>query len=397
MPWLKYIERFHDVIYMAYRLAVLASHPIQYQAPLFRVLSRRVDLKVFFAHRQSDAGQAAAGFDVSFDWDVDLYSSYKYEYLNNIASQPGVDRFSGVDTPDIKVHLIETRFDALLVMGWHLKSYIQGIIAAKKLGLPVLVRGDSQLATSRTVFKRMGKRLIYPLLLRSFDAALFVGKNSRDYYRYYGYPSERLFFSPHCVDNAWFAQRATIESRFELRRRLGIANDEKVLLFAGKLQPLKRPLDLLEAAANLRRNGKNVRVLIAGSGLLERSLNIYAMEQEIPINLLGFQNQTEMPAVYAAADVLVLPSSSETWGLVVNEALACGTPVVLSDACGCAPDLVADGSTGAVYPVGDVNALADGLARLLDRPPLLHNIIAKSQEYSLEHAADGLCDALAFL
>ena len=171
-----------------------------------------------------------------------------------------------------------------------------------------------------------------------------------------------------------------------------------MLLFAGKLQPFKRPLDLVDAAAELHRRGKPVQVLVAGAGELEGDLFRRAAKCGVPLHLLGFQNQSQMPAAYAAADILVLPSDGrETWGLVANEALACGRPVLVSDACGCAPDLAADGRSGAVFPVGDVSALADSLARLVDQLPSADAIAARVREYSLERAADGLCEALAFV
>jgi glycosyltransferase involved in cell wall biosynthesis len=261
-----------------------------------------------------------------------------------------------------------------------------------------MVRGDSHLATPRSAIKRLGKRLLYPWLLKQFDTVLYVGKRSRAYYEHYDYPAERLFFSPHCVDNAFFADRATPAVGNELRKRIGIAVSDRVLLFAGKLVPFKRPLDLVNAAAELCQRDRPVHILVAGAGELEGDLTRRSVERGVPLYHLGFQNQSEMPAAYAAADVLVLPSDGrETWGLVVNEALACGRPVMVSDACGCAPDLVADGRAGAVFPMGDVCTLANGLEQLLERPPGRDDIAAKAHDYSLERAMDGLCEALDFL
>ena len=163
------------------RLAVLTSHPIQYYAPLFRELSRDLDIHVFFAHKASPAEQAAAGFGQAFDWDVDLLAGYAHTFLQNVAKRPGTGHFSGCDTPGVGAELRNGRFDALLVLGWHLKSFVQGIAAAKRLGLPVLVRGDSHLGTPRSHLKTMVKRLAYPPLLRVFDGALYVGRRSRAY------------------------------------------------------------------------------------------------------------------------------------------------------------------------------------------------------------------------
>ena len=113
-------------------LAILASHPIQYQAPLFRALAERVDLDVFFAHRASRKDQARAGYGVEFEWDMDLLSGYRHEFLANVSKKPGVDHFFGCDTPEISARIASGRFDAVLVMGWHLKSMWQAILAARR-------------------------------------------------------------------------------------------------------------------------------------------------------------------------------------------------------------------------------------------------------------------------
>jgi len=378
------------------RLAFVTSHPIQYYAPLFRALSRRLDLVVFFAHRTTASDQAKAGFGVEFEWDVSLLSGYAHQFLRNVATRPALDRFSGCDTPEIGERLREGRFDCVLVQGWYLKSFLQAVLAAKLQRLPVLARGDSHLNTPRSVLKRTVKAAVYPPFLRLFDAALYVGESSLAYWRHYGYPASRLFYSPHCVDAAWFAARATAEARAELRTRLGIGSEAKVALFAGKLVPLKRPMDVVAAAALLKATGREPCLLVAGAGLLEREMSAAARAAGISINMLGFCNQTEMPKAYAAADVLIL-SSDETWGLVANEALACGRPVILSEAVGSAPDLAADGSVGRVFPAGNVGALAEAIADLLDNPPSPAAIAAKSAAFSLERATEGIMRAACFV
>lgn len=380
------------------KLAVLSSHPVQYYAPLFRELTGRMDLHVFYAHLATAQQQANAGFGTAFDWDVDLTSGYRHSFLENRARHPGTDHFFGCDTPEIGSRLREGGFDGLLVLGWHLKSLLQGALAARRLSLPVMVRGDSQLGTARSPAKRLVKAAAYPGFLRLFDAALYVGQRSMGYYRHYGYPQERLFFSPHCVDTARFAREAEAADRPQDRRRLGIAPDAFVALFAGKLIERKRPLDLIAAIAECRRRGLKAEVMVAGSGALETALRAKAEESGVPVHFLGFTNQSRMPAAYAAADCLVLPSDGlETWGLVANEALASGRPIVVSDACGCAADLAADGRAGRSYPLGDVEALAAALGALHGDMPARTEIENLSNAYSLARAADGVEAALGYL
>lgn len=373
------------------RLAVLASHPIQYYSPLFRELARRLDLHVFYAHRATPEDQANSGFGVPFAWDTDLAKGYSHSFLLNLASKPSADQFQGCDTPEIGEKLRDGQFDALLVLGWHLKSFLQGVWAAKLQKIPVMVRGDSHLGTPRSKIKLVGKSAFYPGFLRLFDAALYVGQRAREYYEHYRYPQNRLFFSPHCIDTAWFGSKATPEARSILRSRLNISDAAPAVLFAGKLVPFKRPNDLILAAALCRESNIPAEVIIAGSGLLQSEVSRQAEELGVPLHMLGFQNQTQMPEAYAASDMLALPSNGqETWGLVANEALACGRPIIVSDACGCAPDLAADGRAGRTFALAEAGALARAIAELAGRPPSKNVIDDRSQRYGIGPAADGI-------
>lgn len=377
------------------RLAIVASHPVQYYAPLFRCLAARLNLTVFYAHRATPIDHAGAGFGVAFDWDIDLLSGYRYYFLENVAESPGLDHFAGVDTPEIAKRLHSGRFDAVLLMGWHLKAFHQALWASKWLRIPVLVRGDSQLNTPRAAWKRWAKTITYPSFLRCFDAALVVGKRNRDYWLHYGYPSARIFSSCHCVDNNWFSARASQSSRVSLRTRLGIARDTKVVLFAGKLVPFKRPLDLVAAAARVRSEGMAVEILVAGTGVLQADMQRLASDLSIPLHMLGFRNQTEMPAAYAAADLLALPSDGhETWGLVVNEALACHRPVVISDAIGCAPDMVEYIGDRAIFRMGDICAFTTSLRDVILNPLSRRKLAEIAEEFSLDSACMGIDRAL---
>lgn len=375
------------------RLAILTTHPIQYYGPLFRALAERLDVAVFFAHRASPEDQARAGFGHAFDWDLDIMQGYGHAFLDNVARRPGVEAFGGCDTPGIGDRLRCGGFDALLLTGWGSKTYIQGLLAARRLGLPVVVRGDSHLGTPRSWAKARLKDILYPAFLRLFDAAAYVGERSRAYYRHFGYPANRLFFSPHCIDNGRFAAGATPAARDALREKLGIGDATPIALLAGKLIRRKRPLDLVAAAALCRSRGLPVEILVAGSGPLHEALAAAAAAAAVPMHPLGFCNQTRLPEVYAAADCLVLASDIDTWGLVVNEALACNRPVVVSDACGCVPDLTRDPAAGEAFPMGDSAALADSMARVLTMAPT-DAPRALAERYGLSAAADGILAAI---
>jgi glycosyltransferase involved in cell wall biosynthesis len=343
--------------------------------------------------------QAAAGFGVPFDWDVELVSGYDGAFLANRARRPGTDRFMGTDSPEIGAIIARERFDAVLVMGWHLRCYWQAIRACRRLGVPVLIRGESQLTTSRGALKRLAKTVSHRWIVGRFDALLYIGSRNRDYLRHYGAADDRLFFCPYIVDNQWFRERSRLAQAAmpELRARLGLGVDERVVLFAGKLIAKKRPLDLVRALGALVRAGRPVRLVVAGSGPLQDPLARLGAELGVRLDLVGFQNQTQMPQWYGLADLLVLPSDGgETWGLVVNEAMACGTPAVVSDAVGCGPDLIEPG-TGAAFALGDIAALAEAVRTLVDRKPdpaVQAALAAKMARYSIATAVDGVLEAV---
>jgi len=349
------------------RLAVAASHPVQYQAPWYRALSSLVDVKVFFAHRMTPDDHAGAGFGIGFEWDTPILDGYDFQWLENVAPAPGVDRFRGCNTPGIRMELEKGAFDALVVNGWHLLSYWQAIRAARRAGIPVLARGDSQLVPARSRVRRIVKRATYPRLLRSFDVCLAVGQRNADYYRAYGVPPDRIGCSPHCVDNAFF-MRATDTARrhaADLRHGLGIPEGSVVFVFVGKLIGKKRPMDFLKALDSVRQRRSNVWGVIVGDGPLRARIEAHRTRHGTPCTMSGFLNQRQIARAYAAADALVLPSTGEeTWGLVVNEAMASGIPAIVSDQVGCAPDLIVEGETGFTYPCGDAEALADRIARM---------------------------------
>lgn len=377
------------------KIGVLSSHPIQNQAPLFRALASRCDLDVFFAHEPSAQAQADAGFDVPFAWDVDLLQGYGHRFLPNVARHPDVSRFTGCDTPGVVRLIRDGRFDAFMVSGWALKCYWQAVWACRAAGVPVLVRGDSQLASARKGWHAALRAVAYPAMLRCFDRHLYVGRRNREYLEHYGVPAARLVFSPHCVDVQRFASSAEQADREQLRADWGASPGTRVVLFSGKLMANKRPLDMIRACTRLLSGGSKLLAVIAGDGALRADIEALARESGVALRMLGFVNQSAMPGVYRAADVLALPSDSETWGLAVSEALACGTPVVVSDKVGCAPDLVHPGATGECFPVGDIDALSRAIARTASLPPDRQRMSALANEYSPEAAASGVLAAAA--
>ncbi len=362
------------------RLAIFTSHPIQYQAPLFRALaaSEGIEPTVYFGSRHGMDVAMDAGFGQAFRWDVPLLGGYEHAFLPNTARNPDVSRFTGVRLAGADSVLVRGNHDALLLLGWQTFAHVQMLRAAWHIGLPVILRGESTLQRGprgraraparRTVWLPLRQRLYHAAFAR-VQAFLVIGSRNRDYYRSFGVPDEKLFWAPYGVDNQWFAlkdiDRAAARAR--IRSRLRIGPDTVVFTSSAKLIERKRPIDLVDSVAAVRKRGVDAHALFIGDGEERAAIERRAIEQgtRSAVTMAGFVNQRELPDWYAAADTLVLPSDSrETWGLVANEAMAAGLPVIVSDAAGCSVDLVRDGENGFTYPCGDVAALADRLASI---------------------------------
>jgi len=379
------------------RIGILSSHPIQYEAPLLRRLALLADTHVYFAHRSTAIDQAKAGYDVPFEWDIDLLSGYQHTFLSNRAKYPSLRQFSGCDTPEIADYIRKGHFDAFIVTGWFLKSYWQAIRACQRYNVPILVRGDSQLGTKRSLLKRLIKKILYRWVIKQFDGFLVVGKNAEEYVRHYGASTERIFQAPHFVDIAWFKQRSELTERAAFREKLGIKPNEIVLLFVGRLVDFKRPLDIVYALSKLKASDIQARALFVGNGKLADKITYLAKTLNVAVSLVGFKNQTELPSYYTASDLLILSSSSETWGLVVNESFACGTPAIVSDAVGCVPDMIEEGKTGLSYPVGNIQRLSQVIIKMIPQlttTEVHHAIEQKNRYFSVDTTANGIIDAV---
>ena len=386
-----------------YNLGILATHPIQYYVPWYQALAQHpeINLEVFYCHRQSPYGQAQAGFGVPFDWDIPLLDDYKYRFLNNKAFNPNVYTFFGCDTPEIMRIISDSSFDAFIVHGWYVKSFWQAITTCWNTHTPVLVRGDSQLLTQRFWINRLLKYLFFRWFIPRFDAYLVVGKRAREYYLHYGADKNKMFFVPHCVDNQFFASnQAMLESQREnLRRDWGIPRDSFTFLFAGKLIPLKRPYDFLKALEIVCKHFPLIFGLVVGDGSLRSELESFSRNANLPVVFKGFLNQKKMPKAYTVSDVLVLPSDRETWGLVVNEAFACGLPVIVSDKVGCAADLIIPGETGEVFPCSDIEKLIEIFKAFVLKRDHLKKMGSKGRKiimenYSITNAVEGVLRAI---
>jgi glycosyltransferase involved in cell wall biosynthesis len=360
---------------MPYRLAVVASHVIQYQDPFYRRLAADadVDLTVFFCSDEGARTYLDRDMGTALRWDLDLLQGYKHRFLRNAGRGDG---FFRLVNPGLVPALTRGGFDAALFMtGWAWASAWLGFAACRMGDIPIFLYGDSSYLPP----PRLLRDTVLRTLFASSSAFLVSGTYNRDYYRHYGVPAWRMFPMPWAIDNERFVEgsRFAPGERDALRARHGIAPDTFVVIYSGKLIERKDPLTLLRAAARMQHRPT---IFFLGDGVLRDPLESFAREHDVDVRFAGFINQTELPRHYALGDVFCLPSTFDPRATVVNEAMACGLPVVITDRCGPAGDIVQSGVNGFVFPVGDDAALATALDTLAADPELRRRMGERSRE-----------------
>lgn len=381
------------------RIAIVATHPIQYYAPWYRHIQRTTGwtVRVFYLWDFGVRAQVDPVFGQPILWDVPLLDGYDYEFVPNISARPGTSHPFGLWNPSLGRRLRAYAPDAVLLQAYNYASIFRLLMTWRASDAPLLFRGDSHRLLPRRGPLADVKRQVVRTIFGRFAGCLYVGAANRRYFEYHGVPAERLYFAPHAVDNARFmAHRELVEcDAASWRASLGVPAENRVVMFAGKLEPNKRPVDLLHAfvAAKVPR----ASLLFVGSGPLEAELRARAAGHS-DVYFAPFQNQSVMPRTYAAGDIFVLPSVSETWGLAVNEAQCVGTPVIVSSHVGCAEDLVVHRENGLIFPAGDVAALASALRDALSDDARLRQWglagRAHVAAYSYEAATAGLRSAM---
>lgn len=360
-----------------YRLAAVISHPVQYQSPLFRKLAahHEIDLTVYYGTNYGVTEQVDPGFGVRMKWNTQLLEGYRSVFLKNYSPVPHTpENFFWTLNFGIIPALWENRYDAVMIHGYNLATCILAYLGAWLSGTPVLFRGETVLKPSRPWWIIALKSVLLKPLFWGTAAFLTIGSRSKKFYTHYGVPDEKLFFTPYSVDND-FWERESDAARREMgaiRARLGLRDDAAVILFAGKLIPKKRPFDLLKAYENILHDKvplhRNVNLLFVGDGVLRGELECYARERNLPgVRFAGFVNQREMPTYFGVADLFILPSGpGEVSPLAINEAMASGLPIVVSNAIPSAADFVADAENGCIVPEGDVGELSRVMVQLVN-------------------------------
>lgn len=318
---------------MKSRLAILSTHPIQYNAPFFRLLAsdENIELRVFYSRANSEV-RYDPEFRQEVVWDIPLTSGYS---CNSFQASSRRSKRHMIDAiQDFNPH-------AIIVYGWNFPGHFD-VMRHFFLSTQIWFRGDSTVIDPMTLGRKLVRRLWLSWVYKHIHKALFVGKANKRYFQFSGVPEQKLKLLPHAVDVNFFqSNQATWQAEAkQIRRNLGISEKAKVFLFVGKLLPIKQPIQFYESfiAANQNNDQLDSHLVFVGDGELFSTLSEKAKPYS-NVHLIGFVNQSKMPAYYRLGDCLCLPSRTETWGLAVNEFLASnGKELILSNRVGCAEE-----------------------------------------------------------
>ncbi|OBS51668.1 hypothetical protein A8B73_14665 [Methylosinus sp. 3S-1] len=388
------------------RIVVVNTHPIQYFAPLYAYLSATPDIEItaLYLSDFSLRGAVDRGFGRRVAWDVDLLAGYRHVFVGRRWREIEPFGLRATFVPEVFAAVRRGGFDAVWVNGHVVAANFLAMAAARLAGLPILMRCETHLGLASPPPKRFVRRPLLSAYFSLCDAFLAIGSANRDFYLAMGAPAEKIALVPYAIDNDRFLRDARLspQARVAARSRYGFREGRPVVLYVSKLQRRKHPDDLLRAAGMLAAEGLDFDLAIAGSGEMEGDLRKMAGALGLAnVVFPGFVNQSEMPTLLGAADIFALPAEAEPWGLVVNEAMCAGLPIVVSRELGCAPDLLREGENGFGFPAGDFGALADALRPLIVDAGLRAAMSRASLEiisdWDFAHCLAGLRETLALL
>jgi glycosyltransferase involved in cell wall biosynthesis len=352
------------------RITFLYSHPIQYFAPLLRQVNAAGFCKCRVLYcEDTTQGYFDKEFGRRISWDTPLLNGYDYYFLPNswFSRIGGFLRLSNLSA---RKEVGKNKTDILAVHGWGYFTAIFAIVWARLQGTEVWLRGENPLnqEMQKPAWVRLFKKLFLQYgLFRMVSKFLYIGEQNRLFYEYFGVPASKLIFCPYAVDNEQLqGAKKNGGSKTGARQLLGLPANDFIVLFSGKLIAKKNSLDLV--AAFHQAAVPNSTLVLLGDGELQASIQAFIKTNNSSHTVMaGFKNQTELPAWFVAADIFVLPSGiGETWGLVVNEAMNYGLPVLVSSLVGCGVDLVHNGDNGYLFPLGDTDALSELLKTAAD-------------------------------
>ncbi|RZL45778.1 MAG: glycosyltransferase [Pedobacter sp.] len=383
-------------------ILIVTTHPIQYQTPLWKkIAENNIDIEVVFLTKHGLELSYDAEFGTTFKWNMNLLDGYPYSFAE-VNQSADVNSFFNLRLKQSLKDIIgNRRVDAIWIQGWQALAYWQIVMQAKILGIPVWLRGETNNLRPPKFLKDLIKYIPFRLFFNGISKFLYIGEANKNFYLEWNILPRNLVFAPYCIDVDAFQEKLTNASAIKAsaRQKWNIPDDSFCFIFSGKFIEKKMPTIILEAAKSLTEH--KIHLLFVGDGILRPNLLEHAKVLYAPENFntkkdhnnhtmlpsssfTGFINQDEISNAYVAADCLILPSNfGETWGLVVNEAYAHGIPAIVSNRCGCYPDLVEPYQKELIFQFNNVVDLSRAMLFAIEnRSKLTKNIPEINAKYN---------------
>jgi len=353
-----------------FHIAVINTHPIQYFAPLYSYLNKSTLLKITAVYGSEFGlnGGIDKFFGCEVKWDVDLLSGYDYIFVEGASSKKSPNSFFSISNIGVLKIIMNGKFDAIWIHGYNHFYLVLAFCAAKIKGVPIFFRGETHLGLKKSKAKLLVHKMIVKFLFKRIDYFLSIGSANSTYYESMGVPKDKIVLVPYAVDNDRYIESSSISDteKKKIINSFGLECEKPTVLYAAKFTERKCPEDLIYATKILKDEGYSVSLLMVGAGELESRLKSLVKKLNLhDVVFTGFINQAKLPKIYSSADVFVLPSKQEPWGLAVNEAMCSRLPVIVSSEVGCKDDLVFNGKNGYIVEVNNPKMLAEAIRKIL--------------------------------
>ncbi|HKN32924.1 MAG TPA: glycosyltransferase family 4 protein [Terriglobales bacterium] len=372
---------------MRRRLAILTEIISPYRIPVFNALAKRgdIDLHVIFLAETDPSVREWRVYKDEIQFCYEVLPSFRRRLL----------RYNVLLNWNLKRALRRADPQVVLCGGYSYIASWQAGCWARRHELPLLLWIESNAHDQRRRYVLI--EYVKRRFLNRCDGFVVPGRASADYLKSFRIPEEVIFTAPNAVDTQFFACKSAAVRKEQVQAAHKLPG--RFFLYVGRLVPEKGVFDLLQAYATLAPKLRaEMGLVFVGSGITEDELKARARCIDPGcIRFPGFVHREELADFYALADILVFPTHTDPWGLVVNEAMACGLPVISTSVAGCCTDLVIDGWNGRVVPPRDVSQLAYAMQSLACDGELRLKMGEHSKKricaYSPEACADGLARA----
>jgi glycosyltransferase involved in cell wall biosynthesis len=390
-----------------YKVAVIAYYPMPFQSVFFQAIEQREDLELQVYYLWGEGCETSIyneEFDAEIAIDPELLDGYSYHVLPNWSRHQRFGHYFDFLNPALVPRLLSDRPDLILISGWNYLPHMAVALLSKLTDIPYILRTDTNGLLADPAPSRSPRTLYRNLLIDNASAILYSSTANRIFYEdRLGIPATRLFSSPLVVDNARFESQYQQyhPRRDDIREAIGITNDAPMVLYLGKISRLKRPRLLLEGARPLLEQ-RRINLVYVGEGSQRSELEEFVADEQLPqVFFEGFVPNEEVARYLSAADIFVLLSAADAFGLAINEAMVCHNALLLSQGCGAGHDLLYDGKNGFMIPGEDASEVTVALTEMLADPQTLEAMKSASasmiDQWGPAQAAAGVAHAARWI